>query len=94
MTEAGMVVSHRGLNGHEFEQTPGDCEGQGSLACCGPWGRRVRQDLATEQQQGLNCVPPSTPQSPNPDGMALGGTFRRPSGFDGVTRVGPSRWGQ
>ena len=29
-----------------------DREGQGSLACCSPWGsQRVRQDLATEQQQ-------------------------------------------
>ena len=27
-------------NGPEFEQTPGDCEGQGSLACCIPWGRK------------------------------------------------------
>ena len=26
------------LNGHEFEQTPGDGEGQGSLVCCSPWG--------------------------------------------------------
>ena len=25
-------------NGHEFEQTMGDSEGQGSLACCSPWG--------------------------------------------------------
>ena len=24
-------------NGHEFEQTPGDGEGQGGLACCNPW---------------------------------------------------------
>ena len=31
------LVYHR-LNGHEFEQTPGDGEGQGSLACCSPWG--------------------------------------------------------
>ena len=29
---------HHRLNGHEFEQTPGDSEGQGSLACCSPWG--------------------------------------------------------
>ena len=36
------------LNGHEFEQTPGDSEGQGSLACCSSW---VGHDLATEQQQ-------------------------------------------
>ena len=26
------------LNGHEFEQTPGDGEGQGRLACCSLWG--------------------------------------------------------
>ena len=29
---------HHWLNGHEFEQTVGDSEGQGSLACCSPWG--------------------------------------------------------
>ena len=33
-----MVGWHRGLNGHEFEQTLGDSEGYGSLACCNPWG--------------------------------------------------------
>ena len=35
--EDGMVGWHHWLNGHEFEQTPGDSEGQGSLACCNPW---------------------------------------------------------
>ena len=35
----------------ESEQTPGDSEGQGSLACCSPWSDRVIHDLATEQQQ-------------------------------------------
>ena len=30
-------MEHR-LKGHEFEQTPGAGEAQGSLACCGPWG--------------------------------------------------------
>ena len=41
MTEDEAVgwTSHR-LNGHEFEQTLGDSEGQGSLVCCGPWGRK------------------------------------------------------
>ena len=29
---------HHQLNGYEFEQTPGDSEGQGNLACCIPWG--------------------------------------------------------
>ena len=33
-----MVGWHHQLNGHEFEQVPGDGEGQGSLACCSPWG--------------------------------------------------------
>ena len=28
------------LNGHEFEQTPGDTEGQGSLACYSPWDHK------------------------------------------------------
>ena len=38
MTEDEMVGCHHGFNGHEFEQTVGDSEGQGSLACCSPWG--------------------------------------------------------
>ena len=38
--EDEMVGWHHWLNGHEFEQTPGDSEGQGSLACCSPWGRK------------------------------------------------------
>ena len=29
---------HHRLNGYEFKQTSGDTEGQGSLACCSPWG--------------------------------------------------------
>ena len=38
MTEDEMVGWHHWLNGYEFEQAPGDDEGQGSLACCSPWG--------------------------------------------------------
>ena len=40
-----MVGRHHRINGHEFEQTLENSEGQGSLACCSPY------DLATEQQQ-------------------------------------------
>ena len=36
--EVEMVGCHLRLNRHEFEQIPGDGEGQGSLACCSPWG--------------------------------------------------------
>ena len=35
-----MAGWHHRLNGHEFEQAPGDAEGQGSLVCCSPWGRK------------------------------------------------------
>ena len=38
MTEDEMVGRHHRLSGHEFEQAPGDSEGQGSLLCCSPWG--------------------------------------------------------
>ena len=37
--------------GHEFEQTAVDSEGQGSLACCSPWGRK---ELDTTEQLNDN----------------------------------------
>ena len=40
MAEDEMVGWLHRLNGHEFEQTLGDSEGQGSLACCSPWGHK------------------------------------------------------
>ena len=42
------------LNGHEFEQTPGDSEGQGSLVCCSPRGYKELDTTETEQQQILS----------------------------------------
>ena len=38
MTEDEMVAWHHLLNGHGFEQTLEDSEGQGRLACCSLWG--------------------------------------------------------
>ena len=35
-----MVGWYHQLSGHEFEQILGDAEGQGSLACCSPWGHK------------------------------------------------------
>ena len=40
MTEDEMVGWHHRLNGHEFEQALGVGDGQGSLECCSPWGRK------------------------------------------------------
>ena len=51
MTENEMVGWHHWLNGHEFEQAPGDSEGQGSLACCSPWGCK---DSDTTEQLNSN----------------------------------------
>ena len=45
MTEDEMVGKHHRLNGHEFEQATGDGEGQGSMVCCSPWGRK-ESDMA------------------------------------------------
>ena len=47
MTEDEMVGWHHRLNGHEFEHTPGDSEGQGSLACCSSWGHK-ESDMTEE----------------------------------------------
>ena len=51
MTEDEMVGWHHRLNEHEFEQAPGDSEGQGSLVYCSPWGRK---ELDTTQQLDNN----------------------------------------
>ena len=40
MTVDEMVGLHYRLNGHEFEQALGVGDGQGSLECCNPWGRK------------------------------------------------------
>ena len=40
MTEDEMVGWHQRRNGHEFEQASGVGDGQRSLVCCSPWGRK------------------------------------------------------
>ena len=45
--EDEMVREHHRLSGHEFEETPGNSEGQGSLECCSPWG--CKESDTTEQ---------------------------------------------
>ena len=40
ITEDEMIGWHHRLDGHEFEQALGVCDGQGSLACCSPWGHK------------------------------------------------------
>ena len=47
MTKVGVNGWHHWLNEYEFEQTPGDGEGQGSRVCYGPWGRQELDTTAT-----------------------------------------------
>ena len=53
VTEDEMAGWHHRLNGHEFEQTLGDSEGQRSLACCSPWGQK-ESDMTEHTTERLN----------------------------------------
>ena len=53
-----MVGWHHQLNGHEFERALGDCEGQGSLVCCSPWGHR--ESDTTERLNNIGFEEPSS----------------------------------
>ena len=61
MAEDKMVGWHHQLNGHEFEQAPGDGEEEGRLACCCPWGckeldmtERLNNNIATGHWKSLS----------------------------------------
>ena len=56
-TEDKMVGWHYRLNGHEFEQTPGDGEGQGSLKCCSPWDCKKSEQRTTVRGPALSGLP-------------------------------------
>ena len=53
-TEDKMVGWHHRLHGHEFEQAPGDGEGQRSLVCCSPGGRK--ESDTTERLNSNNNI--------------------------------------
>ena len=57
MTEDEIVGwHHQKLNGYEFEQAPGNGEGQGSLACCSPWGRK-ESDMTQQLNNNIYWAP-------------------------------------
>ena len=70
MTEDDKVGWHHNLNGHEFEQTLGDSEEQGSLECCSSWG--FKELDMTQRWNNNNLLPglsieaPSACQLPGP----------------------------
>ena len=61
MTEDEMVGWHHRLDGHEFEQALGVGDGQGSLACCSPWGRKE-----SDMTERLNCAELKKPRQLQP----------------------------
>ena len=68
-----MVEWHHRLSGHEFEQTLGDGEGQGSLVCCSPWGHKELTWLwlNNKYQNFPDLYLLSWRQSSDPDCLAL-----------------------
>ena len=56
-TEDEMVGWHHWLDGHEFEQSPGVGDGQGSLECCSPWSRKELDMTEQLNWTELNWVP-------------------------------------
>ena len=55
-TEDEMVGWHHRLNGHEFEQAPGDGEGHGSLVCCSPLGCEELDTTEQLNNNNLSCI--------------------------------------
>ena len=62
MTEDEMVGWHYQLNGPEFEQTPGDNEGQGSLVCCSSWDGKESDTTERLNNQKLEEARKDLPQ--------------------------------
>ena len=59
-TEDEMVGWHHQLNRHEFQQTPGDGEGQGRLVCCSPEGCKksnMTEQLNNNKREGNFSLP-------------------------------------
>ena len=51
LTGGKMAGWYHQLNGHEFEQAPGDGEGERSLASWSPWGQKVEHNWVAKQQK-------------------------------------------
>ena len=89
-TEDEMVGWHHRLNRREFEQAPGDGEGQGSLACCSPWGCK-QSDMIERLNNSLHLanwgykVRCGNPQGPMSSSYAfLQAAFLKGSAFNSL----------
>ena len=85
--EDDMIGWYRQLNEHEFEQTPGDSEGQGSLACCSPRGcKELNMTERLNDNNNHRLLPLAT--SPHPQGFSKSRFISRNSIFErGLLRI-------
>ena len=74
-TEDEMVGWHHQLNGHEFEQSPGDDEGHGSPACCDPQGPKESDTTYQLNTQALECLKILNYLILNHSGLRVGPVF-------------------
>ena len=75
MTEDEMIGRHHQLNGYEFEQSPRDSEGQRSLACYSPQGRKelnMTWRLSNDNKYGREAEMGSLPKGRARVGLPLG----------------------
>ena len=56
MTADEIIGLNHQLDGHEFEQTPGDSEGQGSLVCYSPWGHKELDTIERLNNNNIKSV--------------------------------------
>ena len=70
-TEDEMIGWCHQLNGHEFEQSPGDGEGQGSLVCCSSWGRKESDMTERLKNNSSNTMDKRLYWSPSPVALTL-----------------------
>jgi len=86
-TEDEMVGWHHRLNGDEFEQTLGVGDGQGGLACCGPWGCEESDTTEELNWTELNW----TAEIPSPE-LALFVVKLSKAHLTSHSRISGSRW--
>ena len=74
-----MARWHHQLNGHEFEPTLGDGEGQGSLACCSSWGLKesnMTVTAAAAAKSLQSCLTLCDPTDGSPPGSPVPGILQ------------------
>ena len=71
-----MVRWHLRLNGHEFEQTAGDSEGQRSLECCSPWGHKESDTTERLNNMAGHMAKPGLKGWKNKPHLLMGGVTK------------------